>query len=136
MQKIYLVIIVICYQLTNCNINGIEDIKTIEGMWEIYSVSSNGEVFYPKGGSPLVDYYSLNSDSSGTKKKLKPNFNQSFSSSLDEINFEIKKVDGLIYLNYISKTNNWIERIKKLSKNELIITNNKFDYHYKRFEIH
>ena len=60
MQKINLVIIVICYQLTNCNINGIEDIKTIEGMWEIYSVSSNGEVFYPKGGSPLVDYYSFN----------------------------------------------------------------------------
>ena len=60
MQKINLVIIVICYQLTNCNINGIEDIKTIEGMWEIYSVSSNGEVFYPRRIS-LVDYYSLNS---------------------------------------------------------------------------
>ena len=136
MQKFIFIGIPICLQFIFCNLNEIADVKIIEGMWEIYSVSSNGEVFYPKGGSPLVDYYSLNSDSSGTKKKLKPNFNQSFSSSLDEINFEIKKVDGLIYLNYISKTNNWIERIKKLSKNELIITNNKFDYHYKRFEIH
>ena len=136
MQKFIFIGIPICLQFIFCNLNEIADVKIIEGMWEIYSVSSNGEVIYPKGGSPLVDYYSLNSDSSGTKKKLKPNFNQSFSSSLDEINFEIKKVDGLIYLNYISKTNNWIERIKKLSKNELIITNNKFDYHYKRFEIH
>ena len=134
MQKINLVIIVICYQLTNCNINGIEDIKTIEGMWEIYSVSSKGEVFYPKGKSPLIDYYVFDSDSTGTKKKLKPNLNKTFSSSLDEIDFKIRKIDGEIYLNYFSNSNNWKERIKKLTKNELVITNTKYEYHYKRFE--
>ena len=134
MQKINLIIIVICYQLTNCNINGIEDIKTIEGMWEIYSVSSKGEVFYPKGKSPLIDYYVFDSDSTGTKKKLKPNLNKTFSSSLDEIDFKIRKIDGEIYLNYFSNSNNWKERIKKLTKNELVITNTKYEYHYKRFE--
>ena len=44
------------------------DVKIIEGIWEVYSVSSKDEVFYPKGNSPLVDYYSLNSDSTGVKK--------------------------------------------------------------------
>tara|TARA_Y100000589_G_scaffold59371_1_gene49905 strand:- start:854 stop:1219 length:366 start_codon:yes stop_codon:yes gene_type:complete len=118
-----------------CNLNEIKDVKIIEGIWVIHSVSSKDEVFYPKGKSPLVDYYVFNSDSTGTKKKLKPNFNKNYSSSLDEINFEIKRIDGLIYLNYISNSENWKERIKKLTKNELIISNNKFDYHYKRFKV-
>lgn len=134
MQKFIFIIIPICLQCMFCNLNEIKDVKIIEGIWVIHSVSSKDEVFYPKGKSPLVDYYVFNSDSTGTKKKLKPNFNKNYSSSLDEINFEIKRIDGLIYLNYISNSENWKERIKKLTKNELIISNNKFDYHYKRFK--
>ena len=135
MKKISFLILLIFLNFTYCKINTIDDIKAIEGMWEIYSVSSKGEVFYPQGESPVVDYYTFDSDSTGTKKKLKPNFNKTFSSSFDEINFEIKKNNGLIYLNYITETNNWKEIIKKLTKKELVISNNKFEYHYKRFEI-
>ena len=135
MKKISFLILLIFLNFTYCKINTIDDIKAIEGIWEIYSVSSKGEVFYPQGESPVVDYYTFDSDSTGTKKKLKPNFNKTFSSSFDEINFEIRKNNGLIYLNYITETNNWKEIIKKLTKKELVISNNKFEYHYKRFEI-
>ena len=135
MKKFSFLIFFSFFQFINCKKNTIDDVKTIEGLWEIYSVSSGEEVFYLKGKSPLVDYYVFNSDSTGIKKKLKPNFNKTFSSSLDEINFEIIKINGLIYLNYISETNNWKEMIKKLTRKELIISNNKFEYHYKRFEI-
>ena len=135
MKKFSFLISFIFLQFINCKKNAIDDVKTIEGLWEIYSVSSGEEVFYLKGKSPLVDYYVFNSDSTGIKKKLKPNFNKTFSSSLDEINFQIIKINGLIYLNYISETNNWKEMIKKLTTKELIVSNNKFEYHYKRFEI-
>ena len=135
MKKISFLILLIFLNFTYCKINTIDDIKAIEGMWEIYSVSSKGEVFYPQGESPVVDYYTFDSDSTGTKKKLKPNFNKTFSSSFDEINFEIRKNNGLIYLNYITETDNWNEIIKKLTKKELVISNDKFEYHYKRFEI-
>ena len=135
MKKISFLILFIFLNFTYCKINTIDDIKAIEGMWEIYSVSSKGEVFYPQGESPVVDYYTFDSDSTGTKKKLKPNFNKTFSSSFDKINFEIRKKNGLVYLNYITETNNWKEIIKKLTKKELVISNNKFEYHYKRFEI-
>ncbi|MAR42844.1 MAG: hypothetical protein CMC48_01965 [Flavobacteriaceae bacterium] len=135
MKKFSFLISFIFLQFINCKKNAIDDVKTIEGFWEIYSVSSGEEVIYLKGKSPLVDYYVFNSDSTGIKKKLKPNFNKTFSSSLDEINFQIIKINGLIYLNYISETNNWKEMIKKLTTKELIVSNNKFEYHYKRFEI-
>ena len=118
MQKFIFIIIPICLQCMFCNLNEIKDVKIIEGIWVIHSVSSKDEVFYPRGKSPLVDYYIFNSDSTGTKKKLKPNL-------------EIYTPDN----NYISKSENWKERIKKLTKNELIISNNKFDYHYKRFKV-
>ena len=126
-------IFIFCLQLTSCNNYKIEDIKKIEGMWEINSISTKGEVFYPKGNTPLVDFYTFNTDSTGIKKKLKPNFDKTFSSSLDKINFEIIEVNGLIYLDYISRDNKWRERIIKLTNNELIIYNDKFEYNYRRF---
>ena len=136
MFKFYLVNFFIFFQFISCNISEKQNLKNIEGMWEIYSVSSNGEVFYPKGRPPLVDYYVFNADSTGIKKKLKPNFNNTYTSSLDELHFEIKKAkSGHIFLNYYSNSNSWREKIKKLTKKELIISNNKFEYHYKRFEI-
>ena len=105
-------------------------------MWQIYSVSSNGEVFYPKGEAPLIDYYVFNSDSTGTKKKLKINFNNTFTSSLDEVNFKFNITnDGLVFLNYSSNLNSWKERIIKLTNKELIISNKKFKYHYRRYEV-
>ena len=70
MKKIGFVII-ICFQFTYCDNYEIDDIKRIEGVWEVYSVSSKDEVFYPKGKSPLIDYYTFHSDSAGVKKKLK-----------------------------------------------------------------
>ena len=69
-EEINFLISLIFLNSTYCNINTIDDIKDIEGMWEIYSVSSKGEVFYPQGESPVVDYYTFDSDSTGTKKKL------------------------------------------------------------------
>tara|TARA_B100000212_G_C27167182_1_gene444448 strand:- start:168 stop:575 length:408 start_codon:yes stop_codon:yes gene_type:complete len=134
MKKICCLIIV-CLEFTRCNNYEINDIKNIEGAWEVYSVSSNDEIFYPKGKSPLIDYYTFDSDSTGIKKKLKPNFNKTFSSSLDKIIFKITVVNDLVYLNYISKNNSWKERILKLTSKDLIISNNKFQYNFKRVEI-
>ncbi len=134
MGKFGFLIIYIFLNFFNCSRHEIMDVKIIEGIWEVYSVSSKDEVFYPKGNSPLVDYYSLNSDSTGVKKKLKPNFNKTFSSSYDKVKFRILENNGFIYLNYHSNSNDWIERIEKLTENELVISNNKFEYHYKRFE--
>lgn len=134
MGKFGFLIIYIFLIFFYCSRHEIMDVKIIEGIWEVYSVSSKDEVFYPKGNSPLVDYYSLNSDSTGVKKKLKPNFNKTFSSSYDKVKFRIVENNGFIYLNYHSNSNDWIERIEKLTENELVISNNKFEYHYKRFE--
>ena len=133
-QKLSFKIILICLPLVCCNTNEIKDVKMIEGMWEIYSVKAKGETFYPKGTPPLIDYYIFNSDSSGTKKKMKQNFNNIFLSSLDEINFEIIEIEGFIYLDFISKYSNWREKVEKLTKNELIISNKIFEYHYRRFK--
>ena len=128
-------LIIVCLEFTRCNNYEINDIKNIEGAWEVYSVSSNDEIFYPKGKSPLIDYYTFDSDSTGIKKKLKPNFNKTFSSSLDKITFKITVVNDLVYLNYISKNNSWKERILKLTSKDLIISNNKFQYNFKRVQI-
>ena len=65
---------------------------------------------------------------------MKQIFNNIFLSSLDEINFEIIEIEGFIYLDFISKYSNWREKVEKLTKNELIISNKIFEYHYRRFK--
>ena len=70
-------------------------------------MSSKDEVFYPKGKSPLIDYYTFHSDSAGVKK-LKLKLNKTFSSSLDKIIFKIEVDNDIVYLNYIS--NKFMER--------------------------
>ena len=91
MFKFYSVFFFIFFQFISCDVSKKQNLKNIEGMWEIYSVSSNGEVFYPKGRPPVVDYYFFNTDSTGIKKKLKPNFNNTYTSSLDELPTSISK---------------------------------------------
>ena len=76
MKKISFLILVIILNFTHCKKNTIDEIKNIEGMWEIHSVSSKGEVFYPQGESPVIDYYTFDSDQG--QKKPKPNFKNFF----------------------------------------------------------
>ena len=51
MKKFSFLIFFSFFQFIDCKKNAIDDVKTIEGLWEIYSVSSGEEVFYLKGKS-------------------------------------------------------------------------------------
>ena len=71
MKGFNIIITVICFLYVNYNKNEVDNIRVIEGMWEIYSVSSKDEIFYPKGKSPLIDYYFFLFGLIWNKKKTK-----------------------------------------------------------------
>ncbi len=111
-----------------------EDLKHINGYWEIT------KVLFPDGKkkeykvSPSIDFFELK-DVSGYRKKVNPKFNGSFETSDDAELFEISQEEELFQIIYKNNLATWQETILFVNKERLILLNNEgVQYHYKRFE--
>jgi len=106
----------------------------LEGYWEIKAVHAHGEVFQPRGAAPLVDFYHLEADSIGFKKKMTPTFNGLYQSSEDQIAFSVKKEGQRLFLHFDSALTPWKEEILSIDPEEMILFHNDKEYHYKRHQ--
>ena len=134
MLKIILISILSLTLWTACTGVSSDDLKQLEGYWEISKVEAHGETFNPIGGAPAVDYYQMFNDSMGIKKKMVPSFGEKYSSSEDLIQYKILTVDGNYSLQFSSALEEWKEEIKSLSQEEMILFHNDKSYHYKRHQ--
>ena len=134
MRKIILISILSLTLWTACTGVSSDDLKQLEGYWEISKVEAHGETFNPIGGAPVVDYYQMFNDSMGIKKKMVPSFGKKYSSSEDLIQYKILTVDGNYSLQFSSALEEWEEEIKSLSQEEMILFHNDKSYHYKRHQ--
>ena len=126
---------IICLLIfTGCSSVSAPDLVFIEGYWEIESVHAHGEVFEPKGATPMIDFYQLNSEKSGFKKKMKPIFNGLFQSSEDRVTFIIQKEGNRFFIHFNNALTPWKEEIRSLSPEEMILFHNDKAYHYKRYQ--
>jgi hypothetical protein len=110
------------------------DINQINGYWEIVQAQN------PYGKNVL---YSINSsivyfemkDSIGFRKKMKPNVNGSFKTSLDLEKFKVYVENDTIKLAYNTLYSKWNESVLRLNDSLMLIKNdNDFLYTYKRFK--
>lgn len=134
MRKTILISILTATLWTACTGISSDDLKYLEGYWEISKVEAHGETFSPRGGAPAVDYYQMLNDSMGIKKKMVPSFGEKYSSSEDLIQYKILTVDGNYSLQFSSALEEWEEEIKSLSQEEMILFHNDKSYHYKRHQ--
>lgn len=134
MQKFILIYILISTLWTACTEVSSDDLKYLEGYWEISKVKAHGETFNPRGSAPAVDYYQILNDSMGIKKKMVPSFGEKYSSSEDLIQYKILTVDGNYSLLFSSPLEEWEEEVKSLSQEEMILFHNDKSYHYKRHQ--
>ena len=134
MRKTILICILTSTLWTACTGVSAEDLKHLDGYWEISKVEAHGETFKPKGNAPAVDHYKMINDSMGIKKKMVPSFGEKYSSSEDLIQYKILTVDGNYSLQFSSALEEWEEEIKSLSQEEMILFHNDKSYHYKRHQ--
>ena len=120
--------------LSHCDQIKPEEVRQIEGYWEIASVQTQGEVFQPKGHAPSVDYYFFSSDSTGFKKKLSPRLVGNYETSENQIQFSIHIENGVIALHFKTPLEIWKEEIKSITADRLVLYHNGMEYHYKRHE--
>ena len=112
------------------------DINKINGYWEIVKVEfPNGQVKEYKF-SESVDFFKLNDSLKGYRKKLVPQFDGKFLTNEVNETISISFKEDLAIINYTTEFAKWTEIIKKLSSDELVLSNEQgINYFYKRKQI-
>lgn len=128
-------VLVLFWSLMACESNPMENIKHLQGYWEIVKVEKNGQTIKSFNINPDIDYFIISDFSKGIRKKLKPRFDGNFETSKDALNFKIEVLDNNVYLIYSNALLTLKEQVEKVTKNELILTNSEgFKYTYKPYE--
>ena len=132
MKKLF---VLICLCAVGCKSNPTHQIDSIEGYWEIESVYKDDKLIKTFKISPGIDYFKINEGSKGFRKKLKPNFNGTFETSKDVLNFEIEIQNNTLFLNYIDNGTKFSEKVLLASTKKLVLKNNRgFVYNYKTYK--
>lgn len=121
--------------LTSCA-QGVDknDLKNINGYWEIEEVTLPSGEKKTYSINTLVDYFELN-DTKGFRKKVAPQLDGTFKTTEDEEAIEVLFEGTETYLYYSTPFHSWKETILKLDENQLVLKNeNEVVYTYKQYE--
>lgn len=132
MKKTLLVIVLLAM---GCKSNPDKHIEFIEGYWEIESVYKDNQLLRTFQINSGIDYFKINADLKGFRKKLKPNFSGTFQTSKDVLNFKIEIQNNGLFLNYIDNATSFREEVLEANKEKLVIKSNSgLVYNYKPYE--
>lgn len=123
-----------CLVFTGCGRVEIEDLKLLNGYWEIEKVRLPSGEIKDYAVNTVVDYYLLTGDSTGIRQKVMPQLDGTFISNDEQETFTIKQAKGELYLHYSNEDAQHEEKVLKLDENEFVVTNKEnLTYHYKPF---
>jgi hypothetical protein len=110
-------------------------IPFIEGYWEIVNVSKDQKKVKDYKMSGSVDYFKVNADLSGYRKKVTPRFDGSFEISQHISEFTLSINDNHLWVIYTNNNVTYSEEIVRANNSSLILSNSDgFIYTYKPYE--
>ena len=121
--------------LYSCQSDVTDYIPFVEGYWEIVSATKDQKKIKDFKISGVIDYFKINDDLSGYRKKVTPRFDGAFEISQDQSNFKLSIEDHQLRINYNNNGIAYKEQIIRANETSLIISNsNGFSYTYKPYE--
>ena len=121
--------------LFSCQSDETKKIPFIEGYWEIVSVTKDQIKIKDFKISGTIDYFKINDDLSGYRKKVTPRFDGAFEISQNQSNFNLSTENNKLWIIYSNNGVVYREEITLANNTSLIISNsNGFIYHYKSYE--
>lgn len=121
MKKLAYIFIVLL--ITSCSENPENYIQYLDGYWEIKQVKKDNKIIKEYNISTSVDFFKVNEDMTGFRKKVAPNLNGKFMITQHESPFELKIEDNKLNIYYTLNNIEYKETIVSASEEELIITN-------------
>ncbi|MDC1539960.1 hypothetical protein N8480_04770 [Flavobacteriaceae bacterium] len=130
-----LIALLIFTTLNSCQSDVSSYIPFVEGYWEIVSVTKDQKKIKDYKISGSIDYFKVNPDLSGYRKKMTPRFDGAFEISQHESNFTLSVKDHHLWLNYTNNGVSFREEIIRANNSSLVISNaDGFLYTYKPYE--
>lgn len=128
-------ILILALLLAGCkDLPGPEQVKYLDGYWEI------AQVEFPDGGTrdypvnTTVDYYHLEGRK-GYRKKLQPNADGTFATSDDALPLQVAVNSGGLTLVFEGDSGTWEEHVEALTPEEMtLLHSNGLRYRYRKYE--
>ena len=110
-------------------------ITHLNGYWEIDEVTLPDGTKRDYNYNDTIDFLSVNDSLTGFRKKMKPNFDGSFSTSNDAEALKIVIENDSLNIYYKTPYSEWKETVLDATEDKLLIQNkDKLLYLYKRYE--
>ncbi len=130
-----LLALLLIISLNSCRSDVTTYIPFIEGYWEIVSVTKDQNKIKEFKISGSVDYFKVNENLSGYRKKVTPRFDGAFEMSQHQSEFTISVDKDQLWIQYDNNAVFFREEIIRANESSLIISNNDgFIYTYKPYE--
>lgn len=110
------------------------DLPLLNGYWEIYEAEAADGTAREYDVNGTIDYIELK-EMNGFRKKVQPKTDGGYLASDDTTFFEIREIDGRLYMSYQTNYATWEEELLYLDKDRFSVVNtDNITYYYKRFE--
>ena len=121
--------------LNSCLSDASTYIPFVEGYWEIVSVTKDQNKVKEFKMSGSVDYFKVNTDLSGYRKKVTPRFDGAFEMSQHQSDFTLFVKGNHLWIHYVNNEVAYSEEIIRANTASLVISNSDgFIYTYKPYE--
>ena len=130
-----LITFILASLIYSCQTEVTNYIPFIEGYWEIVSVTKDYKKIKEFKISGTIDYFKINPDLSGYRKKVTPRFDGAFEISKDVSDFKLSIEAHQLWINYQVNGVTYREEITQANESSLVISNSDgFIYTYKPYE--
>ncbi len=110
-------------------------IPHLNGYWEIDEVTLADGSKRDYNYNDTVDYFSITDSLTGFRKKMKPSFHGTYTTSDDAEELTLKIENDSLHIYYKTPFANWKETVLKATEDKLLIINDQqTQYLYRRFE--
>lgn len=123
MKHFKVLILFLFLTLNSCKENVENYIPHISGYWEIENVKNNNELLKNYTISTNIDFFIVNEDLSGFRKKVAPTLDGKYITTDDNIAFNLEVKDNILKIKYSKNDINFEETIVSASEEKLVITN-------------
>ncbi|WP_027125512.1 lipocalin family protein [Gelidibacter mesophilus] len=128
-------ILVLTLLLFSCSNDPNLFIPHLNGYWEIDEVTLPDVTKRDYNYNDTVDYFSITDSLTGFRKKMKPRFDGTYTTSKDVESLILKIENDSLHIYYDTPFANWKETVLNATEDQLLIINDqKIKYLYKRFE--
>ncbi len=135
MKRIYFLYLSIIISLVACSQSPEDSLKYIEGYWEIANVTFTDGTKKEYSISQNIDFFDLNENHTGVRKKVQPDITGHFTTSQNIENIDIEINNNLLILKYTTAYDSWKETVLTATKEKLILQNENGNiFTYRRYQ--